>query len=470
MKTLLSMLMITLLAACGPADAAEEAETTGEDQTDVAVTVYNNGLGFVKDTRQISLPTGEVEMAFKDVAERIQPETVNLRSLTDEGSLTVLEQNYEYDLMSPSKLMEKYVGRDVRLVSLQDEHRFTEVEAKLLSVNEGPIYQVGDDIYLGHPGEVVLPEVPDELYATPTLVWLLNNAVNNQRVELSYLTEGFDWKADYVLTLGEDDRSMDMVGWVTMDNRSGATYEDAQLKLVAGEVHRAPSPRPDMAPRAMAMEAAEAKAARPEQEAFADFHLYTMPRRTTIRQNQKKQLQLLEVHNAVAEKHYELRSRPQFFGHIREPLRDLRPEVFLKFDNSEDNNMGMPLPAGVVRVYQEDSGGALQFAGEDRIDHTPRDEEVRIKTGRAFDIVAERKQTVFERIADQVMEFAFEIEIRNHKDVAAEVDVIENVPGDWNMLDNSHEYERRDAHTIVFTVDVPSRDKTVVEYRIRVRR
>ncbi len=465
------MAFAVMMTAAGIA-AGGVTDATGEDQTDVAVTVYNNGLGFVKDTRQLELPVGDVTLAFKDVAELIKPETVSLRSLTDEGSMAVLEQNYEYDLMSPSKLMEKYVGKRVQLISLSDDHRFTSVEAELLSVNQGPIYRVGDDIYLGHPGQVVLPKVPEELYATPTLIWLLNNNVAGQTVELSYLTEGFRWKADYVLTLERDDRSMDLTGWVTMDNRSGATYENAQLKLVAGEVHRAPDAAGAGLGAFMADDAAMMRAAPPIQEAFGDFHLYTMPRPTTIRQNQTKQLLLLEVNGATAEKHYELPPAPRhyFYGGVqRQPLRDLRPDVYLKFINEEGNNMGMPLPEGVIRVYQEDSEGLLQFAGEDRIQHTPRDEEVRIKTGKAFDIVAERKRTSYRRLSDRVHELGLEIEVRNHKDTPITIDVIEQVIGDWRMLENSHEFTERDAHTLVFAVDVPARDKTVITYRVRVQ-
>ena len=472
MKTWMGCAVLLTLAACGVA-AANVADTAGDDQTDVAVTVYNNGLGFVKDTRQLDLPVGEVTLAFKDVAERIKPETVNLRSLTDDGSLAVLEQNYEYDLMSPSKLMEKYVGKTLRLVSLSSDHRFVSVEAELLSMNEGPVYRVGGDIYLGHPGQVVLPDVPEDLYATPTLVWMLNNTIQNQRVELSYLTDGFHWKADYVLTLARDDRSMDMTGWVTMDNRSGAAYRDAQLKLVAGDVHRAPDFMAKGGFGAVAEDMAMMRAA-PVQEAFGDFHLYTMPRRTTIGRNQSKQLLLLEVNGATAEKHYELPPAPYYALYLQaprhvQPLRDLRPDVYLKFMNREDNNMGMPLPEGVIRVYQEDSEGLLQFAGEDRIQHTPRDEEVRIKTGKAFDIVAERRQTHYERLSDRVQEFGIEIEVRNHKDAAISIDVIEQMGGDWRIVENSHEFTERDAHTLVFTVEVPARDKTVISYEVRVQ-
>ncbi len=463
------VVMAALLWAFPLVSAQEQAGTSVEDQVDVALTAYNDGLGLVRDTRELTLPTGELFLDFRDVAERIKPETVSLQSLASERSLTVFEQNYEYDLMSPSKLKEKYVGEMVKLVSFSEKDGFETVDARLLSVNEGPIYEVDGEIYLGHPGQVVLPDVPEDLRATPTLVWLLDNALSNQELELTYLTEGISWKADYVINLARDDRSMDLTGWITLDNRSGATYENAELKLVAGDVHRVerrPEPR---AMRMMADEAVAAEAAPAEQEAFAEYHLYTIPRRTTIRQNQQKQVLLLEADNIVSDKHYELHAPSHFFRQQVGTQRDLRPEVYIEFANEEGNNLGMPLPGGIMRVYQEDSAGMPQFAGEDRINHTPRDEDVRLKIGSAFDVVADRVQTDFTRVSDRVTESSFEITLRNHKDADVTVDVVENIQGDWDILDSSHDYEQRDARTAVFSLDIPSRGETVLTYDVRVR-
>ena len=463
------VVMAALLWAFPLVSAQEQAGTSVEDQVDVALTAYNDGLGLVRDTRELTLPTGELFLDFRDVAERIKPETVSLQSLASERSLTVFEQNYEYDLMSPSKLKEKYVGEMVKLVSFSEKDGFETVDARLLSVNEGPIYEVDGEIYLGHPGQVVLPDVPEDLRATPTLVWLLDNALSNQELELTYLTEGISWKADYVINLARDDRSMDLTGWITLDNRSGATYENAELKLVAGDVHRVerrPEPR---AMRMMADEAVAAEAAPAEQEAFAEYHLYTIPRRTTIRQNQQKQVLLLEADNIVSDKHYELHAPSHFFRQQVGTQRDLRPEVYIEFANEEGNNLGMPLPGGIMRVYQEDSAGMPQFAGEDRINHTPRDEDVRLKIGSAFDVVADRVQTDFTRVSDRVTESSFEITLRNHKDADVTVDVVENIQGDWDILDSSHDYDQRDARTAVFSLDIPSRGETVLTYDVRVR-
>lgn len=470
MKTLRSLLLGALV--CGGAyaqdTAAPEHATTLDDQTDIALTAYNNGLGLVRDTREISLPTGELRLQFGDVAEQIRPETVSLRSLSDEGSLTILEQNYEYDLISPEKLMEKYVGQTVRLVNFSTELGFQEVTAELMSVNNGPIYEIDGEIYLGHPGTVVLPEIPENLIAKPSLIWTVDNAAGEQTIEATYLTNGISWKADYVVTLTKEETSLDLAGWVTMNNNSGATYENALLKLVAGDVNIVRD-EIDLV-KFQRMEMAQARPApMPQEEAFAEYHLYTMPRRTTIKQNQSKQLALLQAEGVAVEKKYEFRGQLHYYSQPIQPEGEQHVEAYLVFQNEEDNQMGMPLPAGVMRVYQEDSTGALQFSGEDRIQHTPKDEEIRLRLGTAFDVVGERTQTDFTRISDRVFESAFEIELRNHKDTDITIDVVEPMPADWEILQQSHEHENRDAFTAVFSLDVPADGEATLTYRVRVR-
>jgi hypothetical protein len=442
-------------------------ETTVEHQTDVAVTVYNNNLALVRDRRKLTLSPGELSLRFSDVAQQIIPETVSLESVTEAGSLRILEQNYEYDLMSPSKLMEKYVGKPVRLRSFDDTSRFTEEEAILLSVNESPIYQVGDEIYLGHPGTVVLPELPENLIAKPSLIWLLDNSAGDQEVEATYLTNGMSWKADYVVKLERSDEQMHIDAWVTLDNNSGAPYVNAQLKLVAGDVNIVPKAQMQDTIRRLTM--AEAAAAPMQEESFAEYHLYTLPRRTTIKENQSKQVSLFTASDIAVKKVYEFRGNVTYY-HQRFPGRQENDvNVTLVFKNAEDNQLGVPLPAGIMRIYQEDSDGMLQFAGEDRVEHTPKDEEVRLRMGNAFDVVGERTQTDYDIIADRVREVAFEIKIRNHKDNAITVDVIEPMMGDWEILSQSHEHVKRDAMTAVFSLDVPADGETTLTYRARLR-
>ncbi|MCC6797024.1 MAG: DUF4139 domain-containing protein [Candidatus Hydrogenedentes bacterium] len=445
------------------------SSTTIADQKDVAVTAYNNGLALVRDTRAVKLPSGESMLQFEDVAQQIRPETVGLKSKSAEGSIAILEQNYEYDLISPNKLMEKYVGKKVKLQNFNSELTSGTVEAELLSMNEGPIYKVNNEIFLGYPGNVVLPEIPENLIAKPSLIWTLNNTAADQTLEVTYLTNGVSWSADYVITLAKAETSLGVAGWVTMNNQSGATFTNAQLKLVAGEVNIAPPSQPQMEMMFAAKAMPAAAPPMPQEEAFAEYHLYTMPRRTTIKQNQSKQLALLNGENVKCGKKYEYRGQEYFYSQQVPPTGEEHVGVYLEFRNEEKNGLGVPLPAGVMRVYQEDSEGMLQFAGEDRIKHTPKDENVRLRLGEAFDVIGERVQKEYQVIGTNVHESAYEITLRNHKETDITVDVVEPMPGDWRILEKSHEFVKEDARTAVFSIPVPKDGEVKLTYRVQVR-
>lgn len=450
-------------------DSVHPGETSLADQTDVAVTAYNNGRALVRDRRQIKLLPGESALRFMDVASAILPETVSIKSLTSPGDLVILEQNYEYDLMRPEALMDKYVGKRVRLVNKSSEYTFFEEDATLLSNNDGPIYQVGDDIYLGHPGSVVLPEIPDALIAKPTLVWLLQNSGTEHEIEVTYLTGGLSWKADYVTTLAADETTMDIEGWVTLTNESGTTYTDAQLKLVAGDVNIVRDQPQRMLRRDAAPQMAMANVAPMEEESFAEYHLYTLPRKTTLKQNQTKQVRLLGANGVAVKKAYEFRGRGHYYAQPLPQDMSEKVGVFLEFDNKAETGLGMPIPAGIMRVYQEDSDEMLQFAGEDRLEHTPEDEEIRLRLGNAFDITGERVQTDFQRVGNNLNESAYRITLRNHKNNPIDVDVVETIPGDWEILDATQDHVKKDARTAVFTVAIPADGETELRYRTRVR-
>lgn len=459
------------IAGAAAVASAQDAQVTIEDQTDVAVTVYNNDLALVRDRRTATLANGEGRLQFADVAQMIRPETVSLTSISHPGAVAVLEQNYEFDLISPDKLMEKYVGMEVLLRNFNSEIN-TEIEqtATLLSVNGGPVYKVGEQIYLGYPGNVVLPEIPENLVSRPSLVWTLNSSQPQQEIEATYLTGGVSWQADYVLTVNKETTRMDVAGWVTLVNNSGATYENAQLKLVAGEVNQAP---PMMAKGGRAYAMAEMAMAAPapdmRQESFAEYHLYSLPRRTTIKQNQSKQVSLLTAEEVGVKKVYEYRGNESYYSQQGLRLENERVDVMVVFENEEANNLGMPLPGGVYRIYQADSDGMLQFAGEDRVDHTPKDEQIRLKMGQAFDIVAERTITDFQVIADRVHESAVEVVIRNHKEEAVTVDVVEPMSSDWEIRSQSHEHVKKDARTAIFSLPVPAGGEVTLTYRVRIR-
>jgi len=461
---------VVLTLAVSLASAAEAAQVAvGRDvQTDVMVTIYNGNLGLVKDVRQTRLPTGLHETEFTDVAAQIDPTTVHLKSLTDPAGLRILEQNYEYDLLSSGKLMEKYVGRMVRLYNTDG----TYLEAKLLAT-AGPVFEINGQIHLGHNGRLVLPSLPDNLVSKPTLVWLLRNAIAGpQRVEASYLTGGITWKADYVMVINAADTKSDVTGWVTIDNRSGATYGNASLKLVAGDVNRAVEGR--RAARLMdvaAKAASNQEAARDfKSEGFFEYHLYTLDGRTTIKDNQTKQLTLMAAADVPVVKQLIYYGAQDYYRtSYGLPMSNQKVGVYLDIKNSQENRLGLPLPKGKVRVYKADASGSQQFVGEDWIDHTPRDERVMIKMGDAFDVVGERTQKEWRKIGSNLYEVEWEISLRNHKKDDQTVTVIEPVPGDWQVLTSTHAWEKPEAHTLKFQVPVVKEGASRLTYRVRLR-
>ena len=468
-----ALLAILSLSPLALAKKGGVISTGPKDQRAVAVTIYNVNLGLVKDQREVRLPVGVGELRFMGVASKIIPTSVHVRSLIDPGSLEVLEQNYEYDLLSPQKLLEKYVGKEVKLYY---RNPYTDKEeivtATLLSTNGGPIFKIGDEVTFGHPGRIIFPRVPDDLIAKPTLVWLLKNSIAKpQEIEASYLTEGIRWRADYVVILNERDEMADLSGWVTIINKSGATYRNARLKLVAGDVNRA---REGVGYREEVLRAALIKKAKGEpqfkEEGFFEYHIYTLRRPTTLKNNQTKQISLITAHDIPVKKEF-IYYGARFYYRNRwgQKISDQKVGVFVEIENKKENNLGIPLPKGIVRVYKGDSSGSLQFVGEDTIDHTPKDEKVRIKLGDAFDIVASRKQTDWRKLAPHLYEMSFEISLRNHKEEDVTVKVVEPIPGDWEILYSSHKYTKTEAFTAEFNVHVPKNTEEKLAYRVRIR-
>ena len=465
-RTVTVVLIIAMWLAPG-AEAAQVA-VDRRTQTDVMLTIYNGDLGLVKDVRETRLPVGLHETEFTEVAARIDPTTVHLKSLTDPAGLRILEQNYEYDLLSSQKLMEKYVGRIVRLYNTDG----TYLEAKLLST-AGPVFEINGQIHLGHNGRLVLPALPENLVSKPTLVWLLRNAVAGpQRVEASYLTGGINWKADYVVVLNAADTRADLTGWVTIDNRSGATYANAALKLVAGDVNRAPDGRRDQRALELAAKAASMQDARREfqSEGFFEYHLYTLDGRTTVKDNQTKQLALMAADDVPVIKQLVYFGAQEYYRTAYGvPMSNQKVGVYLELNNTKTNRLGTPLPKGKIRVYKADAAGSQQFVGEDWIDHTPIDEHVKIKMGDAFDVVGERTQKDFRKLAPGLYEVEWEIALRNHKSAEQTVTVIEPVPGDWQVMASTHAWEKPEAHTLKFQVPVAKEGAARLTYRVRLR-
>jgi len=461
--------------AGGQAPAAAGQHTTSlSDQSDLSITVYNSDIALVRDVRNLRLPGGTFDLQFMDIAATVNPATVHFRSLTEPSALGVLEQNYEYDLLEPEKLLRKYVGRDVTLVRTRQDGGTTreeEVRARLLSYNNGPVWQIGSEIVTGlHADHIRFPELPGNLHSRPTLIWTLQNSgTAAHRVEASYLAGKLAWNADYVLTVGRDDRAADLDGWVTLTNGSGTAFNNARLQLVAGDLNRV---RQVLEKRMEMQDAVSARAvaAPMAQEAFSDYHLYTLGRRTTINNEETKQVSMLTGTGVPTVKRYVVNGQAYYYRNAQYPGAPLKDvvQVFYQFKNEEKAGLGMPMPAGTIRVYQADSKDGVHFVGEDRISHTPKNETINIKIGNAFDVVCERKQTDFRKISSNVYEFEYAITLRNHKANAISVEVNEPIGGSWDMLRSSHKWTKTEAWASQFMVAVPADGEAVVRYRVRV--
>ncbi|HEV2195860.1 MAG TPA: DUF4139 domain-containing protein [Candidatus Acidoferrum sp.] len=455
--------------------AAPDQSTSLNDQTDLNVTVYNSNIALVRDVRDLTLPSGTFRLKFMDIAATVNPATVHFRSLTDPDKLGVMEQNYEYDLLEPAKLLHKYVGKEVTLVrSYQDSGttKHEEIKATLLSDNNGPVWKIGNDIVTGMFAESYrFPEVPANLYDRPTLLMSLENSgPRKQQIEASYLANNLSWNADYVLTVARDDKNADLDGWVTVANNSGTEFHNAHLQLVAGELNRvAPPPAAPMAARESVMNKAVAQQF--QQEAFSEYHLYTLGRKTSVEDKETKQISLLQGSGVPVEKVFVVNGQYYYYRNQQAPGAPLKDPVlvYYKFKNEEKNGLGIPLPAGNVRVYQKDSKGGILFAGEDHIDHTPKDEQVSIHIGNAFDVVAEHKQTDFKHVDTHTWEFEYEVTLRNHKDIPIVVQVNEPIGGDWEMLSSTYKFTKTAAFAAQFNVPVAKDGTSVLKYRVRAK-
>ena len=452
--------------------AAADQVTTQADQSDLALTVYNSNVALVRDLRQLALPAGTFRLKFMDIAATVNPATVHFRSLTQADKLSVIEQNYEYDLLEPAKLLHKYVGKQVTLVRSYQENNTTkheEIQATLLADNNGPVWKIGNDIVTGMYVESYrFPEVPANLFDRPTLLMSLDNSGSQKhQVEASYLAANLSWNADYVLTVGRDDHTADLDGWVTLTNNSGTGFHHARLQLVAGDLNRLPA---GVAGRMEEMRQVAKSAAAPfQQENFSEYHLYSLGRRTSVEDKETKQISLLQGSDIAVEKVFMVNGQNFYYHNPQTPGYPLKDPVtvFYKFKNEEKSGLGMPLPAGNLRVYQKDSKGSVLFIGEDHIDHTPKDEVVTVHIGNAFDVVAERKQTDYKRIDNHTWEMEFEITLRNHKDTPITVEVNEPIGGSWEMLSSTYKFTKTAAFAAQFHVPVAKDSTSVLRYRVR---
>jgi hypothetical protein len=464
-------LALTLTSLAGA--FADETQVTTDNQTGIAVTIYNQDLALIRDSRKITLAAGENDIAFIDVSAAMRPETALLNA--PGGAVDVLEQNFDFDLLTPEKLLEKSVGQKIRVFRTNPETgEDSSEEAEVLSVAGGQaVLKIGDRIETAIPGRFVYSGVPANLRARPTLVIkAVADKAGEVPVDLSYLSRGLSWSADYVVDLGADEKSVNINGLVTLTNQSGITYKDAKLQLVAGNVNQVQPYLERAAGGMVAMDAMPSAAPKMVEQAAFEYHLYSLERPTTIKENQTKQVAMLSAAEVPVEKKYLITNAANVWGNYGYNFGEgprQNAAVKLKFKNEEKSHLGMPLPAGIVRVYKKDANGNTLFVGEDHIDHTPKNERVDLTLGEAFDITARAKQTNYTKLADDLYENAYEVEIKNAKKEKVTVDLREAFPGEWKMLDETLKHEKLDSNTAQWLVDVPAEGSTVVKYSVRIK-
>jgi hypothetical protein len=474
-RILLSLaLFVSLVAGSGARLVADTVERTSTlaDQRQVNVTIYNSNLALVHDRRRLSLTKGENLIAWRDVSANLDGTSSLVESLTAPGAVSVLEQNFNFDLLRPSALLAKAVGHTVIVVHDHPNAGQPEREnAKVLSTNEGIILQYADRIETAlYNSHIVYTSLPANLRDRPTLVLNLESTVDTpQDVDLSYLTSGLSWHAEYVGQVSANEDKLDLSGLVTLTNTSGTTYGDAHLQLVAGNVN-VPPPTPAMLQTIGRVMSAPAPPM--QQENYFEYHLYTLSRTTTIADNQTKQVGFISAHNIPIRKTLELRGGGNYYRTSTPDLGTKLPvATYISFDD-KDGELGVPLPGGLVRLYKNDSRGTSLFLGADRIGHTPKNETVRLHVGNSFDVTARKKQTNFHIVSESnpwIYDSSYEIVLGNAKDQDVDVLVVEPIPGEWQILSESQQHDKSSSVTASWLVHVPAGGHTTLTYTARVR-
>ncbi len=459
--------MAGLVIGLGLADKPVVVDSEAEG---LEVTVYNSNLGVVKEYRTKYLSAGVNNVLYEGVASKIDTTSVRLKAV--DSTVNVLEQNFQYDLVSRDKILAKYIDKEITAYLVYGDRKEV-VEGILLSFSGNQLVIMDGEgrIQVLSSSNLVLPELPVGLITNPTLQWILEaDEGRDHTLELSYMTSGMTWKADYVVVTNKDDTKLDLNGWVTVTNNAGTTFKDTSLKLVAGDVHRVSAPGYE-GMRLPAPSAYREEVSQFAEEALFEYHMYDLQRKTTLRNNEQKQISLLGASDVNVEKEYVYDDIRYWwwYGSSWSSGGEKKVDVMLNFDNSEGNNLGIPLPKGTVRVFKEDSEGKLQFIGEDSIDHTPKDETIRLFIGQAFDIVGERRQMDFNKLSGWY-EYVWEVELRNHKDEDIVVTVLERTGGDWEIVKENYEHTKESNNKIRWRIPVKANGESTLTYTIRYKR
>ena len=446
MKTFLLFLLLTVVSAIAVAD-------------DIAVTVYNSNLGVVSENRTLSFENGINRIAIKDVASLIDAASVRFELLNSNNNISILEQNYAYDLVSPDQMYQKYIDKEIELVDKEGNL----YKGTLLASGGGAITISEPSgrikiVQLGHIVEINFPVLPEGLITRPTLFWKYSSDFSGKAEgNLSYQTSGMNWNAEYVGILSSDDKNLGLNGWASINNQSGKTYNDAKLKLIAGDIHRASQPQQRGRGMMKSMALAEDSYAGFEEKSFFEYHMYTLPRKATLANKENKQISLFEPAETEVEKIFLY--KPDY--------NPKKVEVALKFTNSKSDGLGMPLPAGRVRLFKADDDGMKILLGEDYIEHTPKDEKVMIKVGNAFDITAEYILKSQNRVSPKVEDQEFEIKLNNRKDSPVTVEIEKKLYGYWEIISADFEFKKKDAQTITFKQKIEQSGSKTVNFKVR---
>jgi hypothetical protein len=463
MKTGLWTMMSVMLAAATLAAQQPQQDKKplpeAEQGEGVSLTIYNQDFVVVRERRLMTLPKGRGSVRFADVAATIVPETVQFTPLGQPDAARVVDQSYEFDLVSANKLLDKFIDLPITVVTQGG----AELKGKLLTFDNAHLTLQGPDGSVdlvpraGNVRDVQVAKLPEGLLTRPTLVWTVEGqAPGKQLVKVAYGAEKMTWRVDYRSRVNQAGDKMDLAGWVTVTNETGNTFKDAQVKLIAGDIHLAEPKALRARFSSMGVGQVVVAAGQITEKAFAEYHLYELGRKSTLADHATKQIELLDVSGIPVIQRYAV------------PRNEDRVAVLLEFKNSDKTvkDLGIPLPKGPVRVFQRGADDAFEFVGEDAIDHTPKDELVKLRLSYAFDLKVQRK-TLAERVNKDRRELDKEVRLRNHKAAQVQVEVLEDIGQGWTVMKNSLNYSVPDSRTLRFDAEVPANGETVITYTIR---
>lgn len=448
---------------------AGEIKIPQEQNTKLYLSIYNNNLGFVKDTRKVNLGTGISTIAFEGVSEKMKAETAMLNG----SGINVLEQNYDYAVLSPSSILEASIGQKVRIATTNPqtgENILT--PAEIVASNNGkPILKFNHGYETLTSGRIIYNDLPSNLRTQPTLVITLNNNIaEDKEIELAYLTQGLNWKADYIAEITSDNE-LNLNGLVTLNNNSGTDYNNAHIQLIAGNVnHNATQPKLMRSMNAVAMvDSATFGISEPTQERISDYHMYTLPNTTTITDKQVKQVNLMNRENVKFEKEYKITSPLSLsLRHNSDFFEKKSPQVVFEILNDKASGLGEPIPAGVVRLYKKDRSGNLQFIGEDNISHTPVKEKIELNTGKAFDITIDGKITSSKKISNNLYNHNVAITFKNSSDKPAVVIFVQNFSFEHELIAESNTSNLENANRRVWKINIAPNSQSILTFEVKV--